>query len=206
MNELLFVVDDKVGLRENTFYLLNDGWDDWFQYSTQYIAYYVDEDSKQTRIGYVKIAEKGQTERRASLPSQFSELSEEFYSLGASEDYYLELKDNLQPDIRERVLRALNDIAFNTDIYEAVKNYNVTRISLKRDITESMILGQLKRIAHGGARLTRYSFEYSFPVSYGGEDKSIDFVVIPDSKPPTNIHAIIGKNGVGKTTLLKKMQ
>lgn len=46
MNELLFVVDDKVGLRENTFYLLNDGWDDWFQYSTQYIAYYVDEDSK----------------------------------------------------------------------------------------------------------------------------------------------------------------
>ena len=205
MNELLFVVDDKVGLRENTFYLLNDGWDDWFQYSTQYIAYYVDEDSKQTRIGYVKIAEKGQTERRASLPSQFSELSEEFYSLGASEDYYLELKDNLQPDIRERVLKALNDIAFNTDIYEAVKNYNVTRISLKRDITETMILGQLKRIAHGGARLTRYSFEYGFPVSYGGEDKSIDFVVIPDSKPPTNIHAIIGKNGVGKTTLLKKM-
>lgn len=205
MNELLFVVDDKVGLRENTFYLLNDGWDDWFQYSTQYIAYYVDEDSKQTRIGYVKIAEKGQTERRASLPSQFSELSEEFYSLGASEDYYLELKDNLQPDIRERVLKALNDIAFNTDIYEAVKNYNVTRISLKRDITETMILGQLKRIAHGGARLTRYSFEYSFPVPYGGEDKSIDFVVIPDSKPPTNIHAIIGKNGVGKTTLLKKM-
>lgn len=126
MNELLFVVDDKVGLRENTFYLLNDGWDDWFQYSTQYIAYYVDEDSKQTRIGYVKIAEKGQTERRASLPSQFSELSEEFYSLGASEDYYLELKDNLQPDIRERVLKALNDIAFNTDIYEAVKNYNVS--------------------------------------------------------------------------------
>ena len=205
MNELLFIVDDKVGIRENTFYLLNDGWDDWFQYSTQYIAIYIDEQGKQIRIGYVKIAEKAQTERRASLPSQFTELCEDYYSLGSSEDYYLELKDNIKPDIREQILRALNDIAFNIDLYEQVKDYNVTKVSLKRDVTETMILGQLNRIAHGGARLTKYSFEYSFPVAYGGEDKTIDFMVIPDSKPPTNIHAIIGKNGVGKTTLLKKM-
>ena len=205
MNELLFIVANEVGLRKNTIYLLNDSWDDWFTYSTQYIAYYVDENSTRIRIGCVKIAEKGQTERRALLPSVFSELSENFYSLGTSEDYYLELKDKLKPDIRERVLKALNDIAFNIDIYESVKAYTVTQISLKRDITETMILGQLNRIAHGGSRLTRYSFEYSFPVSYGGEDKSIDFVVILESKPPTNIHAIIGKNGVGKTTLLKNM-
>lgn len=205
MNELLFIVANEVGLRKNTIYLLNDSWDDWFTYSTQYIVYYVDENSTRIRIGCVKIAERWQTERRALLPSVFSELSENFYSLGTSEDYYLELKDNLKPDIRERVLKALNDIAFNIDIYESVKAYTVTQISLKRDITETMILGQLNRIAHGGSRLTRYSFEYSFPVSYGGEDKSIDFVVIPESKPPTNIHAIIGKNGVGKTTLLKNM-
>lgn len=205
MNELLFSVVDEVGFRENTFYLLNDRWNDWFKYSTQYMAYYVDENSKQIEIGYVKIAEKGQTERRALLPVEFKELSENFYSLGTSEVYYLKLKDNLKPDIRERVLKALNDIAFNTDIYESVKDYEVTQFSLKRDITETMILGQFNRIAHGGARLTNYSFKYSFPFCYVGRDISIDFVVIPESKPPTNIHAIIGKNGVGKTTLLKNM-
>ena len=205
MNELLFIVEDKIGNRENTVYLLNDAWDDWFQYSTQYVVYYVDMKGYQKRIGFVKIAEQNQTERRAILPTSFTELGEDFFSLGASEDYYLGLKENLSLEMMEHILKALNDIAFNLQLYEQVKRQNVTQISLKRDVTETLIKGQFYRIAHGGARLTKYSFEYSFPLICGGANKAIDFEVIPDSKPPTNIHAIIGKNGVGKTSLLKRM-
>lgn len=33
----------------------------------------------------------------------------------------------------------------------------------------------------------------------------LDFHVIPEANPPTNIHVIIGSNGVGKTSLLNHM-
>lgn len=38
-----------------------------------------------------------------------------------------------------------------------------------------------------------------------GNAGSIEFRVEPESTPPTNIHAIIGRNGVGKTPLLKHL-
>ena len=34
---------------------------------------------------------------------------------------------------------------------------------------------------------------------------TLEFAVAPDSQPPTNIHVLIGRNGVGKTRLLNKM-
>ena len=94
-NELVFRVSDTCGTRKNTVYLINDKWDDWFTYETQYVAYYVDNGGICQRIGFVKIAEMDQTERRAHLPEQFESLDEKFFSLGASEDYYISLKDNL---------------------------------------------------------------------------------------------------------------
>lgn len=39
----------------------------------------------------------------------------------------------------------------------------------------------------------------------GASSRSIGFSVEADSHPPTNIHALIGSNGVGKTTLLKRI-
>ena len=36
-------------------------------------------------------------------------------------------------------------------------------------------------------------------------DLSMEFQVDPDSEPRTNIHAIIGRNGVGKGFLLRDM-
>ena len=37
------------------------------------------------------------------------------------------------------------------------------------------------------------------------EGSELSFSVTPDVLPPTNIHAVIGSNGVGKTTLIKNM-
>ena len=33
----------------------------------------------------------------------------------------------------------------------------------------------------------------------------MSFAVIPDSNPPTNVHVLIGRNGTGKTSLIKNM-
>jgi ABC-type cobalamin/Fe3+-siderophores transport system ATPase subunit len=109
---------------------------------------------------------------------------------------------------REIILRSLNDIARDLDLFDKVEKYDVTQISLLRDKTVSMVKGQYHRMAGGGARLTEYEFSY-FPVGYSDDEEQekveLKFDVVPEEMPPTNIHVLIGKNGVGKTTLLKNM-
>ena len=63
-------------------------------------------------------------------------------------------------------------------------------------------------MANGGARLTNYGFSYSTPEPNKEDDISsitLDFSVSPGANPPTNIHVLIGRNGTGKTHLIKNM-
>jgi ABC-type transport system involved in cytochrome c biogenesis ATPase subunit len=62
-------------------------------------------------------------------------------------------------------------------------------------------------MACGGAKTTDYKFAYQYPSSGSSElePAQLSFSVEPDSNPPTNIHVVIGRNGVGKTWLLKNM-
>ena len=46
----------------NTGYLIEDQWDDWFQYSTMYDLYIVDSLSHQCYMGKTKIGQKGMVE------------------------------------------------------------------------------------------------------------------------------------------------
>lgn len=199
-----FIVGDTIQEKVDTVYLINDKWDDWFTYETQYRMNYVDASGNSNWIGYVKIGKAGQTERRAILPEFFVELDDSLFSLGASEDYYLNLQKYLGESMEE-VLIALHDVAYNLDLYEQFKFESVMQNSLMRDITKSTLVGQFYRMAHGGSRLTNYSFVYTTSTKFSRESTDLEFDVIADSKPPTNIHALIGKNGVGKTTLLRDM-
>ena len=75
-----------------------------------------------------------------------------------------------------------------------------------RSVGARTVQNQFNRIGHGGAVLTSYHFQFSLPESYSlGSNLSIAFDVKPNSTPPTNIHILIGRNGVGKTHLLKSM-
>lgn len=189
-------------INERGFYLIPDNWDDWFEYEISYYLWINDEEKK--CIGRVKIAEKDQSVRTASLPTQFETLGDDFVSIGFSEYYYEELKHT---KYREQILEALNDIAYNLNIYEQVRYYHVTRVALMREYSESMLKGQINRMALGGARLTDYNFTYVFPSINPLTDKKVEmaFEVERDKKPASNIHVMIGKNGIGKTTIIKKM-
>ncbi len=190
----------------NTVYLMLDGWDDWFTYSTLFNIRYIDSNGKNHRLGSVKIGQKGQG-RSPELPSSFIRLSEDYFSLGSNENYYENLK-RLSPDgkLEEKILKALNDIAFNLDIFEKVRKLDVVQTSLMRDFTVSAVKNQYNRLANGGAWLTRYNFSYiPFPSNDETEEMELEFDVEIDELPPTNIHVLIGKNGVGKTTMLKNM-
>ncbi|WP_103599738.1 AAA family ATPase, partial [Campylobacter concisus] len=62
-----------------------------------------------------------------------------------------------------------------------------------------------KRILDGGAILDNYSFGYETSCTNNQAGYKLYFNVFADSNPPTNIHILIGRNGVGKTHLLNNM-
>ena len=196
-------------INKNTIYLILDNWDDWFTYSTLFRVRYIDNTGKKHMMGGVKIGQKNQG-RSPKLPEKFEKLNDEFFSLGASEDYYEAIKDIFpEADQRKEFFTALNDIAYNLEMFEEVKGLDVVQTSLMRDFSANVVKNQFHRLTEGGAWLTRYTFSY-FPNGEIEEDDEtqkleLEFNVEPDDMPPSNIHVLIGKNGVGKTTLLKNM-
>jgi predicted ATPase len=167
---------------------------------------YVDEAGARHAIGAVKIGEFGrnETKERTRIPPEFEQLDDAFFSLGPGDDYYVGL-NTLSDDTRLQILAALNDMAYDLDRFERAQFEPVTITSLLREMSTTEVKGQLHRLAHGGIRLTEYSFEYRRQSPNDGEPIRFGFNVTPDSQPPTNIHVIVGSNGVGKTRLLNEM-
>lgn len=189
---------------ENNVYLIIDNWNDWFKYTTQFYLLAFNEVSELIEIGSVKIGQVGMESGSPDIPIAFQRLGENFFSLGQDVHYYENLKA-LKDEKRQEIFKSLNDMSYNIEIYYAHKNENVISVSLMRDITEKELLWQFKRVAHGGAMLTQYDFTYTSKKSGYMQPIELSFHVEPESMPPTNIHVLIGRNGVGKTHLLNDM-
>ncbi|MDD5384271.1 MAG: AAA family ATPase [Gallionella sp.] len=198
-------------------FLNRDPWDDWGKYCTQFYLTVVDDDGVAHSIGDVKIGQfdlkphkadikipKGH--RKPALPDEFESLEPPFFALGQTEEYYEKLAE-LGDGIREIVLKNLRDVAFDADLWTKAKDEYVMRESLLRSITNTTVERQFWRMAHGGARLTNYRFSYDPPkrLGDGKSPYTLVFNVKHESMPPTNVHVLIGRNGVGKTHLLSLM-
>lgn len=196
------------------FFLVLDRWDDWGKYRTQFYLYVFDAAGQRHAIGEVKIGQRGlkpsgtvsEGFRAPSLPSSFESLSDEFFSLGQSDSYYEEL-NTLPTDMKSSILHGLRDIAFNLNLLDGVKNEDVTGESLLRHVRLENVTGRLHRLSLGDATLTAFDFSFSIPgmTVDGSENGALSFSVIPESVPPTNVHAVIGRNGVGKTRLIQNI-
>jgi hypothetical protein len=123
-----------------------------------------------------------------------------YFSIGQSENYY-ETLITLGDDLRVAYLTAIRDCAYSLDILDENKSEPVMSNSLLRDIDDMRVRSRLHRLARGEAALTRYSFEYIFPIDPSAltPPPALSFEVEPNSLPATNIHVLIGRNGVGKT-------
>ncbi len=198
-------------------FMNRDRWDDWGKYCTQFYLTIVNPEGAQFRIGQVKIGERGLRPhgaaaqlqvgfRKPNMPLTFEELDDSFFSIGQDDEFYAKLGE-LGDEVREQVLTSLRDVAFDSDRWQWAEREDVMGESLLRSVTRSTVVGQFRRMAHGDARLTRFNFTYSPPkrLGDGAPPFALDFTVNPESPIPTNVHVLIGRNGVGKTRLLSLM-
>lgn len=190
----------------NQVFLTLDNWNDFGFYST-FGIFYIDSNSEKHDLTGIHIGKVDQ-ERGVSLFNKgdnFEYIGDNYFSLGSSEEYYEGLK-KLDPELRLEILSSLNDIAKNKVLFEQFRNEQVYIHSFLRSLSPSTITNQFRRMADGGVKLTPYSFSFSTPpVIPNANPITLTFKVEPDSLPPTNIHVLIGRNGVGKTHLINSM-
>lgn len=131
----------------------------------------------------------------------------------------------LTQDIKNQVseiLVSLNDVAYNNLLLDDIQEQDFFTSSFLRDTSMFVIKGQISRWSKGDFTLLPYSFSYKMykssflqldnetkkfyrimdDIDYG---YNVDFNIDPNSIIPTNIHALIGSNAVGKTTLIQSM-
>lgn len=183
-----------------------DIWDD-FGFMTQFHLRYI-KNNEVTYLGPIKIAFKDDSsikDFRSYIPQSFIKLDQRFFSLGGNGTYYKNIK-KLNPKTRRKILTALNDLAFNINSFNILYEENLTVIhnSLMREFFVDEIRGKYNRLANGKPELTEFSFSFEY---FNDENRQVNvsFDVKPNSLPPTNLHVVIGGNGVGKTNFLNKI-
>lgn len=203
-------------------FLVVDSWDDWFSFQTSFRLIVFDSQGNRYDPGFVKIGQAGLRPSQSAedlppgiripnLQRQFTMLDPAiFFSLGQDEDYYATL-NSLDPDFCQSILIGLCDCAYNLEIFDSHRSEKVMETSLLRSIRESNVRNRFNRLAHGNAVLTRFEFDYTLPLPPPDDcfppppPTTLQFLVEPGSEPPTNVHVLIGRNGVGKTRCIQSL-
>lgn len=190
----------------NSATLYSDNWDD-FGYKTTFTLRLFDKSGSELEVGNVRIGFIGQQSgwTAEKMPDSFHELDPMFYSLGQDIEYYRNLVDNLDPEEWKSILLALGDVVVSDERLSIAEQETAFHTSLMRTINKTTIDHQFKRIINGEAPLTPYDFTFFKPATDRSAELSLSFSVKPNSKPSSNIHILIGRNGVGKTTILNNM-
>ncbi|WP_345638624.1 AAA family ATPase [Streptomyces thinghirensis] len=190
-------------------FLIKDSWDD-YGHVTTFELYVRKDDGRLLQVGFVRIAHTDmQTDpdfraTASRMPSQFETLPAGYFSL-AHQDTYYELLNTLPEPVRRDVLTSLRDVAYQPELIPEVEHLTVFRQSLTRD-TDRTELQRLRDIASGRQRILPYEWSYTAPAMDPDSDPpTLEFRAEPGSRPSTNLHALIGRNGVGKSHLLRDL-
>lgn len=190
-------------------------WNDWYQWKTLFYAYVVGPDGEALDVGAVKIAKLNFSYVRSHetngdltpLPKKFSGQLREVVSVGQDESYYLNLRNHLGPKKMKLALRQVGDLALDRALFERTKHKSVVQESLLRSVASVSVTGVFARIIKTGLSQVAYDFRYlrNSENPEVNEPARFEFAVVPNSSPPTNVHVLIGRNGAGKTTVMRSM-
>lgn len=191
------------------FNLVTDNWDDFGHKVTFHLSFF-DSNGEEHEIGTVKVLQRERTDSeriaalRTHLPNTFTELDEEYISLGQEDDYYKNLHRLFLDDV-DGVLLALRDIAWQPSLAELFEPTTAFRNALMRNN------GAHRARRFGRAWALGESFSEDFTFSYKGQIDGADqpvFVTMEfdgKDKVPGRIIGIIGRNAVGKTRFLANL-
>ncbi|MGG5152322.1 AAA family ATPase [Alcaligenes aquatilis] len=191
----------------NTVYLRVDYWND-YSFVTMFEVFAYDENGEKHNLPNIKIGFLGQTTEvstYSTLDKEFNELSSNYFSVATDVDFYRKLWRDFSTDWRDAFLTKLRDVVKSPAILEIAKDEDVFKTSHLRGVSINTIRAQFTRILAGDVPATDFHFHFLLPSSPNFAGFDLEFNVKAGSLPSTNIHAIIGRNGVGKTTLLKHM-
>jgi predicted ATPase len=199
-------VEPPVASKRQSVQLVADNWDD-FKFVTSFDVVFFSSDGHRSDLGTVKIGYVGQKRgaTKDAIVAPFTQLPTGWFSVGQDVAYYRNIHDTLPPEIRAYFLRALGDVAADNSLFVTAQNEPVFGTSLMRTVSLSAIRGQYRRVLDGQPALTEFRFSYRDPGDASTAAIDLRFEVKPDSKPLSNVHVLIGRNGVGKTTLLNNM-
>ena len=178
-------------------------WDD-FGYKTRYKLYYYESPDDSYLIGMVKLMKKGESTTYGKLPSKFCYLPDEYCSLGQDIGYYKNIKKHLG-NVYRNVLHAMRDAACFSKICDMFIDDSVFKVSLLREKNADRALQYAQYELAGYNYNDDKLFVFKSDIPYKpGEILNIkfDFGNVYREDNLNRIIALIGNNGVGKTTVL----
>jgi ABC-type cobalamin/Fe3+-siderophores transport system ATPase subunit len=194
-----------------SFWLQGAEWNDWWTFRTLFTVYYFESPTERpTRLGFTKILDREHEYVQdvvatwaTPLDVEFDRLAPRFVSIGQDTDLYINLHDRFGYEVAVEILGALGDLTIDQARFEELRLSPGVINSLMRSVTAYAVRRQYPRLVQFGD--VKASFDFSFvraSLNNLAPPLVLDFEVIGDSKPPTNVHVLIGRNGAGKTSTL----
>jgi ABC-type cobalamin/Fe3+-siderophores transport system ATPase subunit len=182
------------------FALSYDKWNDYNYITKMNLTYFPSKGQQYLNFGNVKIFKRGERETWVHLLDKFTELSQDFCSMGQSSEYYQLLKQQF-PDTYQSILLALRDAGIFPKIMQDFENEQAFKKSLIRgnDIEQ---LSRSIRFTLSDSTSSPFGFSYNYKPPYAEEMSVINFAFSHQGKLPNRVYALIGKNGAGKTSIL----
>lgn len=172
-------------------------------YLTYFELYYYTSESRDL-IGVVKILQKEQVQ--TLIPNSFSELPDNFCSLGQTVSYYTRLKDDFSTSCRA-ILAALRDCALDDVVYQKFKDEEGFKESLIKTSEAANLLLQAKYIVSGDQDnlKKRLDFQFCYKMNGAAKEHEVNFNFHEKEGLTGRINCIIGKNGTGKTRYIAQL-
>lgn len=204
-NTIPIYVDEKPA-KYPAFQLMEDTWDD-YGYKTRYMLNYYPQPELIQRIGRVRIMKRDAYTTYGNMPSGVTSFGSEYCSVGQTLSYYETIKEILGGQYKD-FLHAMRDAALFSTICDDFSDTYCFKNSLLRypDAEDALQYAVYKLAGYPINEPISFVFKSKLPY-YQDEYLNIklDLGDIQDEDNLNRIIALIGNNGVGKTTVLSQL-